>query len=212
MIEPTSFCQTVCSGISAYVDPRNPQLFASSVVTLHQHSDGVAPSIGVQHARTRPDPALELVANHAGAAAHIALLHWTGMSRVESMPRVFRLHVKSVDVVEVSVPRLGDDRQRPPVALHIRRSSLYLPGDDRVAHDSDAMSIRDHHWTIQKSRVVHPCRPGHFTIAVECEPGGKYRVVTVLSARMDRRDAGAHRSFSYLELALPGDQGRVPNF
>ncbi len=51
-----------------------------------------------------------------------------GVSGVECVPGVFRLYVKTVDVVQITVPGLGHDRQGPPVALHVGRSALDLPG------------------------------------------------------------------------------------
>ena len=85
---------------------------ARAVVRLHEHADGVAPPLHVDAPRGRADAALELVAGHARAAADIALGDRARLRRRRA-PRstCSGLHVKAVDVVQVAVPGLGDDRQ-----------------------------------------------------------------------------------------------------
>src|SRR5437660_2096639 len=99
----------VLGNFAAHVDARDAQLLARSVVALHQYADGVTSSFGVEHARRGADAALELVADHPRAPADIALFDRTEVSRIERVERVFRFHMESIDVVEVAVPRLGDD-------------------------------------------------------------------------------------------------------
>src|SRR5215468_7530178 len=99
---------------ATHVDACDPQLLARSVVALHQHSDGVATGFGVEHPRASSDSPLEFVTDHAGSTANIAFFHRSGMCGVEGVPGIFRLHVESVDVVQISVPSFGNYGQGPP--------------------------------------------------------------------------------------------------
>ena len=99
---------------------RNAQLIPLSIVALHQHTHRVAAVFGIKHPRRRANSTLELVADHSRAAAHIAFFHCTSMCGVESIECIFRLHVKSVGVVQVAVPGLSDDRQRPGITIFVR--------------------------------------------------------------------------------------------
>ena len=72
---------------------------------------------------------------------------------VERREHVLGLHVKAVDVVEIAVPGLGHHRQRPPVLARRRVAWRTAPGDDRVAHDADAVRVRDHHRALRGSRT-----------------------------------------------------------
>src|SRR5215469_15993308 len=47
------------------------QAMPAPVIGLYQRSNGVTPVVVVQHPRGRSDPALEVVADHAGAAADV---------------------------------------------------------------------------------------------------------------------------------------------
>ena len=210
MMEPTSFLPDgVLGNFAAHVDAGDAKLLARSVVALHEDADRVASGFCVEHARTRSDSALEFVADHARAAADVAFFDGPGVSDVEGVPGVFGLHVESVDVVEIAVPGFGDDRKRPPVAFHIGRAVLDLPGDDGVANHANAVRVGDHDGAIEESGVVDPGCAGHFAVAVEREPGGENGVVAGLSARMNGGDAGAHRAFADFEFAFAGDERGV---
>src|SRR5579864_3554543 len=93
------------------VDAGDSQLLARAVVALHQHADGVSAGLGVEYTRTGADTAFEFVADHSGATAFVSFFDPAGMGGVESVPRIFRLHVESIDVVQVSIPGLSHDRQ-----------------------------------------------------------------------------------------------------
>ena len=165
--------------------------------------------------RTREDgadAAFEFVADHSCSAADIAFFDGAGVRGVEGVPGVFGMNVKSVDVVEPAVPGFGDNRQRPPVAFHIRRAVFYFPGDDGVADDADAVRVGDHHGSVEEAGIVDPGGAGHFAVAVEGEPGGEDGVVTGLAAGMDGGDAGADGTFADYEFAAAGDERGVADF
>ncbi len=109
----------VLGNFAADIDACDAELFARSVVALHQDADGVAPGFGVEHAGRGADATFEFVADHARATSDIAFFNGPAMGDVESMESVFRLDVKSVDIVEIAVPSLSYDRQRPPVTFHV---------------------------------------------------------------------------------------------
>ena len=125
---------------------------------------------------------------------------------------VLRLHVKSVDVVQEPVPRLGDDRQRPPVARCVGATLLHAPGDRRVAHDADAVRVGQEDRPFEEARLLDPGRARHLAVAVLREPAGEDGVVVgALAARQHDRHARAHRTLSDLELAVARDQRGVPD-
>jgi hypothetical protein len=86
------------------------QALAPPVIRLDEHPDHV-PVDG--HARRRPDPALEAVADHPGAAADVPFRHRPVRRGIDRSEDVLRQHVEAVDVVEETVPRLRDDGQAP---------------------------------------------------------------------------------------------------
>jgi hypothetical protein len=69
----------------------------------------VTATIGRHHPRRGTDPALELVADHSGAAADVALLDRTAGRAVEGRVEMLGAHMEPVDVVEQAVVRLADD-------------------------------------------------------------------------------------------------------
>jgi hypothetical protein len=77
------------------------------------------------------------------------------MRAVESVKSIFGLHVKSVDVIQIAVPSLGHNRQRPRIAVFIGAMMLQAPGDHRIPYDADAVRIRDHHWALEKTRLFN---------------------------------------------------------
>src|SRR5262249_20182394 len=113
------------------------------------------------------------------------------------------------DVVQTSIIRLGDDGQ-PPRLQHVLLRDF--PFDDRVAHDADAVRVRDADGSLEVAAFLHPRGAGHLTVAVEREPGREHRIGVRLAARVDDRDPGAHRTLAYHELAAAGDESRVSDF
>ena len=78
------------------------------MVALHQHADGVKPTVDLELARGGAHAALERVADHALAAAYVAL----GKVRarvVDGSEKVFGTEVAPLDVVEPGVVTFADD-------------------------------------------------------------------------------------------------------
>src|SRR5262249_43773656 len=144
---------------------------------------------------------LELVTNHAGSASDIAFFHRAAVSCVEGMPGVFWFYVEAVDVVEVTIVGFGHNRKRPVIAVLVGRSFLHAPRDYGIAHHSYAVGIRDHDWSVQESRVLEPGCPGHFSIAVQREPGAEHWVRRVFPAREYGGYTSPHRALSDHQLA-----------
>ena len=203
MMEPMSSLAIdgVFGDFAADGDAGDAELIAGSVVALDQDADGVASSFSVEDARTGADAAFEFVADHAGSAADVAFFDGAGVGDVEGVPSIFGLDVESVDVVEIAVPGFGDDGERPPVAFHVGRAVFDLPRDHGVADHADAVGVGDHDGAVEEAGVVDPGGAGHFTVAVEGEPGGEYGVVTGFAAGMDGGDAGADGSLSDYQFA-----------
>ena len=153
------------------------ELVAASVVALDEDADGIASSFSVEDTGGGADAAFEFVADHAGAAADVAFFDGAGVGDVEGVAGVFGVDVESVDVIEPAVPGFGDDGEGPPVAFHVGRAVFYFPGDDGVADDADAVGVGDHDGAVEEAGVVDPGGAGHFTVAVEGEPGGEDGVV-----------------------------------
>ena len=121
--------------------------------------------------------------------------------------------MEAVDVIQPAVPGFRDDRQTPPVAGLIRRAVRESPGDDRVARHADAVGVRHNDRPFEKSAFVHPRRAGHLAVAVQAEDAGVNRIVErIVSARNDRRHAGAHRALADFEFSLAADQGGKADF
>src|SRR5688572_17264375 len=116
---------------------------------------------------------------------------------------MFRLHVEAVDVTEPAIPGFRHDRQRPlDVGLN-PAGALPLPGNHRVTRHADAVRIREHNRTFEKTRFLNPRGAGHLAVAVECKHSGKYRRGTkCFATRKYCRDAGAHRTAADLEFSL----------
>ena len=161
--------------------------FAPAVVGLDEDSDDVVAG----PARGGADPALEVVADHPGAAADGALVDRTSRRGGVGLARVVGGHVEAVDVVEVAVPRLGDHGQRP--RLDAGRQLLDLDRDQGVAHDPHAVGVRDGDRRVQQADLLEPRQPGHLAVAVEPVVRRVDRVAPhVPLVRHDDRHAGAH--------------------
>ncbi len=174
-------------------DAGDAQLTAHAVVCLHQYADGVGPVVDVNHARTGPRAALEFVADHAGPSADIALRNRSAARAVESGEDVLRPNMEAVDVVELAVPRLGNDRQRPPISGRIGFPLSDAPLNCSVAHDADAVRVGDQHGPFEKSGFIDPVRPCHFAVAIEAEHAGEYGLIPArFAARENGGDPGAN--------------------
>ena len=102
---------------------RDTQILPHSVIALDQNTDRVATVFGGESARRSPDAAFEVVANHPGAAADIALGDEAGLRGIERVEGVLGFHVEAVDVVQPAIVGFRDNGQRPGVlaseAIHL---------------------------------------------------------------------------------------------
>jgi hypothetical protein len=120
---------------------------------------------------------------------------------------VLGLHVKSVDVVEPTIVRLGDHRQSP----RLEARATHLPLKNRVAHDTDAVRVGDGDRTLQDAALLEPRGAGHLPVAIEGEPGAKHGIATRTPARMHDGDPGAHWPPPDHELPGTRDESGVPH-
>ena len=180
------------------------------MVRLHQHADGVSAGLRVDPPRRRSGTALELVADHSGAAADVALGDCAAARAVERSEDVFVGHGETVDVVEHAVPRLGDHRQSP--RLRLQSAVLQRPLERGVAHRADAVSIRDEDRPFKKAAFLDPRRAGHLPVAIQREPSRHDWIARRFSTRQDRRDARAHGSLADLQRPLTLDERREADF
>ncbi len=191
---------------------RDPQLFLRSAIALHQRCYMIRTS----HARRRSDAALKSKANHSSAAADIAFRNTSGCGRIHGVIHVFRLYVKSVDVVEPAVPRFRNNWKRPEIVAETiyRQFALvvHLPVNGRVTHHPHAVRIRDEHRAFQEAGFLEPRGPRHLAVAVLRKPSAKRGIVRLFSARPDHGDASAdrfalnQRSVAHLNAGDIGDR------
>src|ERR1700723_852931 len=83
---------------------------ADAKIALNQHTNRESTQIFRKFARRSPCAALEFEADHAGAAAHVALSDWSRVRILHCGNRVVRLYMEAVDVVQFTIPRFGDNR------------------------------------------------------------------------------------------------------
>src|SRR5262245_57880548 len=103
------------------------------------------------------------MAYHARAAPDRAFLHRSGRRVVERGEDMSRLHMKAVDVVERSVPRLGDNRKSP----RLKARTIHLPFEDGIANDANAVRVGDGDGSFEDAGLLKPRGPGHLAVAVE---------------------------------------------
>ena len=89
----------------------NPEEIAIAVIGLHQHAYRPASAAIFHHARRRADAALEVVADHAGAAAHAAFRDRAAVSVVDRRVDVRFGHVVRVRIVEPAIVSFGGNGQ-----------------------------------------------------------------------------------------------------
>src|SRR5579885_3384435 len=89
------------------------QLAGPAAIELHNHAERVTALIAWQPARRSADSALPSIADHPGAAPDVAFRNRSPSRSVQGRECVSGLDVKAVGIVQVAVPRLRDDRQRP---------------------------------------------------------------------------------------------------
>lgn len=147
---------------------RDAQRRALPVVRLHERADRPAARRFGDDARRGADAALELVADHAGAAADAAFRDRARTRGGERLRDVPDAHVLPPDVVQESVERLHHDRHAPVHVLALARAALRaLGGDERIAHDADVVRVRIGDRRRQQPRLANPFEPGRVAVAVE---------------------------------------------
>src|ERR1700741_1052456 len=188
----------------------NTEILPRAVIALHEYTDGVAAVLLGKLARRGANPSLEPVANHAGAATNRAFFYRPATSGFDGVKGGLRLYVKPIDVVQPAVPRLRDDRQRPPIVVRPDFAVRDCPLDNRVAHDADAVCVGDHHGSDQKTGFFDPGGSSHFSLSMErppaCEQAG---VAHILSARENCSNSRTHWPLANLELAFTGNERAV---
>ena len=164
------------------------------------------PTASSMHARRRPDAALELVADHPGAATDRAFVDRAAGRGRERRVQVLRTNVEAVDVVEQPVERLADHRQRPRGVVD--RRSMPRTSASRTTPTLCVLVIAIGVVSIPNSRTHS--RPGQLAVAVQpvSSPRTPARARAV-AARADDGDAGPHRSFADDERPVAADQRRV---
>ena len=186
--------------LAAHRHAIDPQQIARAVIGLHQGADGEMLAGGFDHPARGADPALELVADHARAAADIALGHRAAAGGVQRGMGHGLGDRKGLGIGEPAVMGLGHDRQMPG------RLDAELDGiaADGIAHGADAMGAGDADGAGEQALLGEPDGAGHLAIAVEAVEAGEAVVVPdVAAAGPDHGDAGAdHRR-------LVADQGRM---
>ena len=164
---------------------------AAAVVGLHQHADRPLVISLADPSRRGPDAALEVVADHAGAAPDGPFSDRASGRGGVRRPRVGGGDVEAVDVVEGAVPGLGHDRERP--GLDAVGQLLDLEGDECVADHAHAVGVGDRHGGVQQADLLEPGQAGHLAVAVEPVVGRIDGIAPhVAVVRHHDRDAGAH--------------------
>ena len=198
MIEPVSGAgrldvriDAIVAEVLSYRHSRDAQRVAQAVVGLHEHAERERLAGDGDDARRRADATFEFVTDHAGAAADVALGHRTGRCRLERAKDVLRPHMETIDVIQMPVPGL---RRRPAATTSSprrRRPWPYAPGDDGIAHDTDAVRVGDQDRPFHRTGFVDPRSAGHLAIAVQCEPAAIHAGVERVGAT--RQDGGDPR-------------------
>ena len=87
------------------------------------------------------------------------------------------------------------------------------PRDHRIAGDSNAVRIRDHDRSFEKSALFNPMRAGHLAVTVQTERSRVNRIVQrIVSPRNDRGHTSADRSFANNEFSFATNNRCVTNF
>ena len=159
---------------------------------------------------------------HAGAAADPAFGHRPAGGRGERREQVLGAHVLPADVVEPAVPGLGDGGEAEVAACLVlpeRRAGVDLAAAECVAHDAQAVRVRQRDRRGEQAALADPLETGEVAAAVERVAAGEQRLHGDLAlVRDDRRDAGAHRPLPHHQRpgvalderhAADGDAGHV---
>src|SRR5260221_3685683 len=186
----------------------DPQQAAAAVIGLNEHADCPAAEVHRDDPRCGPDPALELVTDHAGPAADVALGNRAARGRRERLVDMFGADVLAVDVIEPSVPRLAGHGEGPIRGALEARAGRDV--DERIPNRPDRMRVREPDRTVEQPRLTDPLQAGELAVAVERVRSGKdwlRRDVAVVGN--DDRYAGPDRPFADDERPIPADDRRV---
>ena len=165
MTEPWSFPRSLSRVMWRPIGTPRIVSCSRAEVGLQEHAHRVAFARNGDDSRCRAVTALEVIADHAGAAAHAAKLDRPAARAIECGDGVLGCHVKAVDVVEVAVIGLGRDRQAP--GLPGADGTGDEPADGRVAGDTAGMSVGDGDRRLQLAGFLDPCDARHLSIAVQ---------------------------------------------
>src|SRR5207248_5378590 len=132
-------------------------------IRLDEGAHRIGTSGHPDEARGRAVAALEVIADHAGAAAHTALPGRSASGTLQRFDHMLGLHLETIDIVEIAVIGLGSDR-KPPV-LHVARCSAQ-PLTYGIAHDAAGIRIGDIDRRLQFARFLDPDRACHIAIAL----------------------------------------------
>src|ERR1041385_6633007 len=106
---------------------------------------------------------------------------------------------EGVDVVEPAIRGFRHEGAGPA----LKNSAVFhLPLNDRVTDNAHTVRISNPNGTFEKAAFLHPCRTGHFAIAIKREPGCKYRIMILFAARVDDGHTCPCR-FSFNNGAVP---------
>ena len=188
----------------------DPQELPAPVVRLDQRADGEPASVGPDDPRRRPDPALELMADHPGPAAHGTLGHRAAGGRRQGGVQVLGPDVEAVDVVEDAVVRLPDDRQRPEVG--VRPVGPHRVNQQRVVDDSHRVGVGDRDRAGQEAGLADPLEARQLAVAVEAVAAREDRLDEgVAVVRHHHGHAGPDRPLTDHPRSVAADQRRVPD-
>src|SRR5262249_33667463 len=140
----------------------DPQCLAQSVIGLDQCSDGVTSPVLGNDPRRRACSALELVANHAGAATNIAFGDRPAAGRgIESSEGMFSCKGKALNLAQPPVIGLSNTRQQPL----LWRATAHGERTDRVAHHADLTRVRDADRRPEQALLSNPWQASHLAVA-----------------------------------------------
>lgn len=180
------------------------QQVTGAIVRLHQRADRVVLSILDDDTRCRASASLELVTDHAGAAADISFGDRAAADcAVERSKRMLLRQWEALDVAEPAIVGLGDDRQMEGLGSAIANCN----GRDGVSDDADLVSVGDPDRRAEQALLREPRKAGHFAVAIEREGAGEDVIgPDFRPARPDGGDAGPGNP------RVVVDDGRVTHF
>ena len=188
-------------------DPGDGHQAAAAEVRLDQDPDHIVVPPAATDPRSGADAGLETEGAHPGAAADRAFDHRAAAGRIERCEDMLAADMEAVDVVQESVPGLGDHRQAP-----VRRVEVLLrPGDRRLVDRATLWVFVIITAPSRMPRSREPGGAGHLAVPVQREPGGEDAAPAGAAAGQHRGDAGADRAFADAELSFAPDDGVVPH-